>query len=145
MNLLGVCKTIGIHEGIVINTTVINKSVLASWLERLTDDPRILFTPSSIPALQSRTQTNQLMIPPPYPAPPLSSWASWNCCSRSISHTSTVMGIPEFGSGTLTAQEFCASTCGSIPPTTSDFFILLNRSFDETAWAPWFATYYKSA
>jgi hypothetical protein len=37
MNLIGVCKTVGTREGILINTTVINKSVLASWLERLTD------------------------------------------------------------------------------------------------------------
>ena len=37
MNLIGICKTFGTREGILINTTVINKSVLASWLEHLTD------------------------------------------------------------------------------------------------------------
>jgi hypothetical protein len=37
VNFIGVCKTIGTREGILIKTTVINKSVLASWLERLTD------------------------------------------------------------------------------------------------------------
>jgi hypothetical protein len=37
MNVAGVCKTLGTRDGILINTTIINKSLLASWLERLTD------------------------------------------------------------------------------------------------------------
>lgn len=37
MNVAGVCKTLGTRDSILINTMIINKSLLASWLECLTD------------------------------------------------------------------------------------------------------------